>query len=199
MPKLIGVTGTIGSGKSTVGKLLEQLQIPVIDTDKIVHHLLTADTPVRKDIIRAFGPSVVKEGSTGEIDRSRLGSIVFADGRLRQTLEEIVHPAVLAECRGMIERLGAVPVVAILVPLLFEAGLEAQYDEIWTVTCDDSTLRGRLQKRDGFSASEVESRLSAQLPQGEKAARADCLIDNSHSVEHTRAQIESLVARLKNG
>jgi len=96
-PTVIGVTGTIGSGKSLVGRLLEQMSIPVIDTDKVVHDLLNGDTPTRAKVIERFGPEIQQDDGT--INRRALGGIVFSDSEARKELEAIVHPAVRTECR----------------------------------------------------------------------------------------------------
>src|SRR5215471_8140141 len=168
MPKIIGVTGTIASGKSTVGNLLADLGVPVIDTDTLVHELLTEDTPARRAVITRFGPAIVSDDASGAVDRARLGKIVFADDRARKDLESIVHPAVITEYRRRVNDLLGHSVVAILVPLLFEAGVEGEFDEVWTVIANEEVLRSRLQSRDRLSDKEVDKRLTAQLPQSEK-------------------------------
>jgi len=190
MPKIIGVTGTIASGKSTVGNLLADLGVPVIDTDTLVHELLTEDTPARRAVITRFGPAIVSDDASGAVDRARLGKIVFADDRARKDLESIVHPAVITEYRRRVNDLLGHSVVAILVPLLFEAGVEGEFDEVWTVIANEEVLRSRLQSRDRLSDKEVDKRLTAQLPQSEKASRSMRTIDNSGSVENTREQVQ---------
>lgn len=204
-PYVIGITGTIGSGKSLVGAILEHHGIPVIDTDKLVHSLL--DSPaVQKQLQVRFGDRIMAAKAGEEaVDRAALGRIVFADDDARRDLEAIVHPATILECRKQVaklakehtvEKLGGRGLVAVLVPLLFEAGLADEYDEIWTVYAEDEVLKRRLQKRDNLNSEEIEKRLAAQLPQKEKALRATQVIDNSGTKEETERQVELLIKKL---
>lgn len=204
-PYVIGVTGTIGSGKSLVGAILEQQGIPVIDTDKLVHSLL--DSPaVQKQLQERFGQRIMAAKAGEEaVDRAALGRIVFADDDARKDLEAIVHPATILECRKQVarlaqehtvEKLGGRGLIAVLVPLLFEAGLADEYDEIWTVYAEDEILKQRLKNRDNLSSEEIERRLAAQLPQKEKVLRASQVIDNSGTKEETERQVELLLKKL---
>jgi dephospho-CoA kinase len=190
--KVIGITGTIGSGKSQVGKCLEEMGVPVIDTDKVVHYLLSADTATRQAVVSRFGSAI--QLPNGAVNRQALGALVFADEAVRKDLEAIVHPAVRAECRQRLDALGDAPIAAVLVPLLFEAGMGNQYDEVWTVVADETVLRDRLKQRDKLTDAEVERRLSAQWPQSKKAKLATRTIENSGSIEETRKQVQELVS-----
>ncbi|MGE0264965.1 MAG: dephospho-CoA kinase [Candidatus Obscuribacterales bacterium] len=194
-PFIIGITGSIGSGKSTVGRILTDLDVPVIDTDLIVHDLLASDQAVIAAITDRFGKDVT--GLETGIDRTRLGRLVFADPEARRDLEKIVHPATILECRRRIEARAAGGLVAVLVPLLFEAGLESEYDEIWTVFTDEESLKRRIMERDGLSAEDADSRLAAQLSQAEKISRSRHIIDNSGTKENTRKQVEALIEKLR--
>jgi dephospho-CoA kinase len=195
MTVILGVTGTIGSGKSTVGNLLAESGVPVFDTDHMVHSMLTEENPIREAVVARFGDAIRRQD--GAIDRTKLGAIVFADDAARKDLEGIVHPEVRRRIRALVEEHRDHPVVAFLVPLLFEAGTEAQYDRIWTVVSDDSVLRNRLKVRDKMDDAQVERRLATQMPQREKAARANLVIDNSGTLEQTREQIESALRELE--
>ncbi len=183
-----------------MGGVLFELGIPVIDTDNVVHELLTNPGPVRTAVIDQFGSEIRTD--SGAIDRDKLGKIVFADARSRRQLEQIVHPAVLLECRRRVAELSSfsnVPIIAVLVPLLFEAGIESEYDQIWCVVAEEKILRERLFARlskHGGSAEEMEQRLQAQMPQEQKAARADQIIDNSGTLDATRKQVEVLLQKL---
>lgn len=190
-PKIIGVTGIIGSGKSLVGKILEDLSVPVIDTDKVVHYLLSADTPTRQSVIERFGETI--RMPDGTIDRRALGKIVFSDATARKELESIVHPAVRAECKRQISELNDARMVAVLVPLLFEAGLAKEYDEIWSVFAEEDVLRARLKQRDKMTDEELNRRIGAQWSQAKKAELAHRVIDNSATPAETRKQVETLV------
>lgn len=197
MPKIIGITGTIGSGKSTVGEILAELGIPVIDTDKIVHVLLDRDSTIKHKVLNHFGEEVRAKGNTNSIDRAKLAERVFRNSRDRHDLEEIIHPAVVDEFRHQVKALHAKePVVAILVPLLFEASLEKEFDEIWTVFTKEDVLLQRLKSRDITNHTDSQIRMSAQWPQAKKCAHADWVIDNSYDINNTKAQVQSLLSKL---
>ncbi|MGH9552879.1 MAG: dephospho-CoA kinase, partial [Terriglobales bacterium] len=193
-PRIVGITGTIGSGKSTVGAVLAELGVPVIDTDKIVHDLLGQDNSTRKAVVERFGAAI--QQSNGAIDRAALGALVFHDEQARKDLERIVHPAVILECRKRIADVGTKPLVAVLVPLLFEAGLGNEYDEVWTVVTQEPVLRERLRQRDGFNDEQIAQRLAAQWSQERKAKSAQTVIDNSGTREETKRQVKTLLQKL---
>jgi dephospho-CoA kinase len=198
LPFVLGITGTIGSGKSLVGKCLVECDIPILDSDTVVHSLFKDDQEVIGQIASTFGQTVVKKDETGltMIDRQTLGAIVFADPDARTKLEQIVHPAVHRYCTRWIESQNE-DIVALLIPLLFETARPRKYDQVWSVTCDEKILRERLKARNNFSEEEIDSRLKAQLPQSEKASRADAVIDNSGDIETTRKKLLELVHDLK--
>lgn len=197
-PYVIGVTGTIGSGKSRVGNVLDRLGIPVIDSDIVVHHLFSNDQSMKNAIKSRFGDSVIQYADGVEtVNRAALGKIVFADTAARKALENIVHPATIRECQRRIEEASKSDLVAVLVPLLFEAGLEKHYDEIWAVYTDQKVLRKRLSARDNLSPDEVDKRLSAQLPQEEKVSRSKETINNSGTPEETEKQVIDLVNKVR--
>jgi dephospho-CoA kinase len=193
-PMVVGITGTIGSGKSLVGDLLRKRAFTVIDTDELVHDLFGSDAGLQRAIADRFGREVVT--NTGSIDRNKLGEIVFNDSEARKDLEAIVHPAVVQRCDQMIDEHDKDKVLFFLVPLLFEAGLVDRYDEIWTVLTDEPVLKQRLMQRTGLSAADVDKRISAQMPQKEKAARSHKIIDNSGTRDDTDRQVADLVKSL---
>ena len=195
-PFIIGITGTIASGKSLVGKILTERGVPVFDSDVIVHDLLTLDTPTRKAVTERFGQSIVAN-KDGAINRQALGQIVFSDANARKDLEAIVHPAVIEESRRRIYAHPQNAIVAILAPLLFEAGLRNEYNETWTITTNLEKLKQRLQQRDHLSEAEVEGRLAAQWSQEKKASLSDVVIDNSGSPKETEKQVDVQLEKLK--
>ncbi|HMY02076.1 MAG TPA: dephospho-CoA kinase, partial [Candidatus Obscuribacter sp.] len=136
------------------------------------------------------------------VDRKALGALVFSDPQKRRNLEAILHPNVILNCRKRVKDLSEsgsssrFPLVAILVPLLFEAKLEKEYDEIWSVFTEESVLRQRLGERDKLSQAEIENRLAAQLPQSEKARRAGQVIDNSGTPDETERQVNLLLEKM---
>lgn len=192
-PIVLGITGTIASGKSMVGRLLADRGIPVIDTDQLTHDVLENDVSTKKAIVEQFGDAVLTDD---KIDRKKLGKIVFGDETSRRKLEQIVHPNVVLNCRRRIEELKGEKVVAVLVPLLFEAGVAEEYDVIWTVFTAEEVLQKRLEVRDKLDAAEIRQRLAAQLPQSEKCKRADQVIDNSFTEVETARQVDLLLSKL---
>lgn len=194
----IGITGTIGSGKSLVGKILSEHDVPILDVDDVVHILLDTDKSVQRQIRKSFGGEYLTPKSDGgeRVDRGRLGKLVFADESHRRTLEKIVHPAVLDYSEKWIQEQQA-PIAAVLIPLLFEAGKPGNFHQVWSVICSEPTLRQRLKERSKLSDQDIDKRLAAQLPQEEKATRADCVIDNSGTIEETRTQIASLLIEIQ--
>ncbi|MFN8554704.1 MAG: dephospho-CoA kinase [Candidatus Obscuribacterales bacterium] len=196
-PYILGITGTISSGKSLVGKLLAERNVPVFDSDSIVHDLLSLATPTRKAVVERFGENIVDPERNGAIDRVRLGKVVFSDATARKDLEAIVHPAVIKETRRRINELPENSIAAVLAPLLFEAGLQNEYNEIWAVTTDLETLKQRLRQRDNLSDSEVEKRLAAQWSQEKKASLSDAVIDNSGTPRNTAQQVDLLLEKIK--
>jgi dephospho-CoA kinase len=196
-PYILGITGTISSGKSLVGKLLAERNVPVFDSDSIVHDLLSLETPTRKAVVERFGENIVDPERNGAIDRVRLGKVVFSDATARKDLEAIVHPAVIKETRRRINELPENSIAAVLAPLLFEAGLQNEYNEIWAVTTDLETLKQRLRQRDNLSDSEVEKRLAAQWSQEKKASLSDAVIDNSGTPQNTAQQVDLLLEKIK--
>jgi dephospho-CoA kinase len=215
-PIVLGITGTIASGKSTVGRLLAEKNIAVIDTDQLTHDVLAHDVSVKKAIVEQFGPGVLEaqaaettnnaassEAANVEIspidrpiDRKNLAKIVFQNADSRRKLEQIVHHSVVISCRRRIKELNQEKIVAVLVPLLFEANMADEYDEIWTVFTSEEVLKQRLGERDKLDAIEIQRRLEAQLPQSEKCNRADQVIDNSHSEAETARQVNLLLEKL---
>lgn len=197
-PYVIGITGTIGSGKSTVGKIVSEESIPVIDTDHIVHNLLSSDTAVISAIRDRFGTDVLSHnGDSQEVNREKLGKIVFEDKKAKKDLEAIVHPATILACRRLVAQHSENPIVVVLVPLLFEAKLESEYDEIWTIFAEKETLVKRLSERDDLESDEIEKRLNAQLSQQEKIQRANHVINNSGTKEETKSQIITLLDKIR--
>lgn len=192
---IVGITGTIASGKSLLGKLLEEAGVPVFDTDHIAHFVQAHDQQLRSALAKRFGQDIFK--ADGELDRKKLGKIVFNDSQALKDLNAIVHPATIAECRRRIAAVSDRDLVAVLVPLLFEAKLENEYDEIWCVTASEEVVLARLQAREGISRAEAEKRIKAQFPQEKKIAGSHRVIDNSGTVEETRAQLLAILAELK--
>jgi dephospho-CoA kinase len=185
-PHLIGLTGNIACGKSTVLAMLAALGAETIDADAEVHALYAPGEPVSAAVGAAFGPGALTP--EGGVDRRALGAIVFGDpARLRQ-LEAIVHPAVRRRIEARISASRAAVVVIDAIKLI-EGGLADRCDAVWVVTCAPEQQLARLMARNGFDRAEAERRIAAQPPQAEKVARADVVIDNSGDQAATEAQV----------
>ena len=197
MPKLLGVTGGIGAGKSTVGEFLRSYGIVVIDSDDIVHGLLDHVQAVKDAVLQRFGEGV--RNSDGSINRKALGQVVFADPAARKDLESIVHPEVRKAAQKKTEEHADEPIIAFLIPLLFEARMSGMFDEVWSVDCPYDQCVQRLNARTGLTKEEIDQRMQAQLPQKEKNALADAIIDNSGTIDRTQAQVVKLLDRLRDG
>jgi dephospho-CoA kinase len=189
MALTIGLTGGIASGKSTVTKMIRELGIPVIDADQIARDVVKMGEEAYKQIIQTFGQDILQEN--GEIDRTKLGAIVFHNEQERKKLNAIVHPVVrrrmLAEKEAYVQK-GAQTVV-LDIPLLFESELTHLVDKIIVVYVDDDVQLERLMKRNGFSKEEALARIRAQMPLREKVKKADAVIDNNGTIEETKQQL----------
>jgi dephospho-CoA kinase len=203
----VGLTGGVACGKSTVARMFATLGAEVMDADKIVHALYRKGQPVYWEILNHFGAEILRPDK--EIDRHRLAAVVFDGGRV-QELNRIVHPAVvLRQQEWMREIAGKHPdaVVVVEAALMLEAagrvegGVRSRYDKIVVVTCRPEQKVERYAVRMAISEaaarSEVERRSRAQMPDHEKAALADYVIDNSGSQEATRAQVEKIFSELR--
>ena len=195
----IGLTGGIATGKSTVGRLLEAEGLPVLDADYYAREVLAPGSPGAAAVLQRYGYSVRADGTGPEwptIDRGALGSIVFSDPSEKRWLEELVHPLVRRRFDQALTELVAEPAVVLMIPLLFEAGLEGLCSEIWLVDCDEAQQLERLMQRDGLSAVEAEARMNAQWPLTKKRALSDVLIDNRVSIRsagHLKKGIQTAV------
>lgn len=187
---MIGLTGGIATGKSTVAQRLRTLGAVVLDADVLAREVVEPHTPGWERVRKEF-PQVIRPDLT--IDRRLLGQIVFGDAEARRRLEAIIHPEVISTMRtqGMaLEAKGSIVVCDI--PLLYETGSEAWLDEVWVVYTDPETQLRRLMKRNRISEEEALQMIQAQMPLEEKARRADRIIDNSGSLEETYRQVDVL-------
>jgi len=190
---VIGLTGNIGTGKSTVAEMLAELGAEVIDADKVAHEMMRPGTPVHAAVVEAFGPEVLSPD--GKIDRRLLGTLVFTDPAALARLEAITHPATIEAISRRISVTFA-RVVAVEAIKLFEAGMADAYDSVWVTTCRPEQQIERVVAERGLSRAEAKQRLWAQPPQEDKVARADVVIDNSGSLSQTREQVEAAWKRL---
>jgi len=188
MPVIVGITGNIGCGKSLVGTLLADHGIPVIDSDHISHELYKNHELVQKEVIKNFGT----------LDRKKLGKIIFSDPKKRKLLESIIHPRIAERLGEWVRDNEDKEIVANLVPLLFEAKLEDRFDVVVTVLTEEKTQIERIQSRNpDWSMDEIMKRIGSQIPQEEKKARSQFVIDNSGAMDETMKQVAKLVEDLK--
>lgn len=190
---VIGLTGNIATGKSTVVRLLQELGAEALDGDAIAHQLMGPGSPLADEIRAAFGAQAIN--SDGSINRPELGKVVFSDPAMLQRLEEIVWPPVLAKKRDAINEPG--PDVLILDAIkLFESGMAEDCDEVWVVTSPRESQIERIIARNNVDRTEAERRIDAQPPQEEKVAKADLVIDNSTSFDELKQQVQRAWERL---
>ena len=205
----IGLTGGIATGKSTVGQLLAgRFGLPLLDADLYARGALAPGSPGARAVLARYGEAVAAKavatkavaakalaaGAGDAIDRAALGRVVFADPVERRWLEQLVHPLVRQRFEAELERLAHAPVVVLMIPLLFEAGLESLCSEVWLVTCSPETQLQRLIGRDGLPEHEARARIAAQWPLARKQALADRLISNDGDPKALEQQLAAALA-----
>ncbi|MBO1580833.1 dephospho-CoA kinase [Bacillus sp. XF8] len=193
MTIVIGLTGGIASGKSTVSQMFRDLHIPVIDADIIAREVVEQGKEAYKEIVEVFGEEILQ--ADGELDRPKLGSIVFHNEEKRLRLNKIVHPAVRKEMnvqKDMYIKEG-VQAVVLDIPLLFESKLTTLVDQILVVAVAPSTQLERLMKRNGFIEKEAKARIDSQMSLAEKVTLADKVIYNDGTIAETKAQLQIIL------
>lgn len=198
MTKVIGLTGGIASGKSTITDFLRRQGYPVIDADQVVHELQAKGGKLYQVLVAEFGNSILT--AEGDLDRKKLGQAVFENAGLRSHLsllqDKIIREELLAR-RDALKQ--TEDVIFMDIPLLYEADYSGEVDEVWLVYVDKAQQLERLMKRNGFSVQDAEDRLNAQLSLEEKRLKAQVVIDNSGVVEETLARVALLLEDLKDG
>ena len=188
----IGLTGGIASGKSSVGRWLAQQGLPVLDADQFAREALEPGLNATNTVLQRYGSKVQAEGAA-TIDRAALGRIVFQDPAERLWLEQLIHPIVRDRFDQALTRHAETPAIVLMIPLLFEAGLESLCSEIWLVDCDESQQLQRLIARDGLSPAAAQARIAAQWPLSRKRALADHVISNQGQPGAWHAQAVTLL------
>lgn len=186
----IGLTGGIGSGKSTVAELLRARGALVIDADRLAREVVEPGTPGLAAVVARFGRGVL--GADGSLDRAALGRIVFADGDARRDLEAIVHPAVRSRAAELSALAGPEDVVVHMIPLLVETGQQGAFDLVVVVDVDPDTQLARIRDRDGLDESQARARVQAQASRAERLAAADVVVDNTGSLADLAVQVAGL-------
>lgn len=192
---MLGITGNIASGKSRVAARFGELGAVVVSADQLAREAVEPGTPALAAIVRRFGKAVLQDD--GSLDRQKLGGLVFADAEARRQLEMITHPAIARLAEERLRQLrGTKKLVVYEAPLLFEAGAEGRVDRVLVVTADEEVRLARLMARDGLDRRAALQRIRAQLPQEQKAARADYVIDNSGDWQECCRQVDALWTEL---
>ncbi len=190
--KVIGLTGGIGSGKSTVSQFLAEVGAVILDADKVGHEALKPDTKVWREVVAAFGRQILTP--SGDIDRARLGEIVFSKSKSLSRLNRIMHPRMYDMVKAQLEeyRRQGVDVVVLEAPLLIEAGWTSLVDELWVTVASESTVLRRIKERAGLSEQETLARIRSQLSSEERIKHADVVINNDGDLDELKARVGEL-------
>jgi dephospho-CoA kinase len=193
----VGLTGGIASGKSTVSEMLKDKGCTVIDADQVAHNLIRKGNPAYAPVVEAFGAQIL--GPAGEIDRKKLGALVFEDPLLLETLNRILHPEVIRQIVMTCDTIHAEqPRAKVVVDasLMIESGFYKCFQYLVVVTCTLEQQVDRLMARRGLSEQQARQRISIQIPLDQKVRLANYVIDNSGSLESARAQVDNLFDEL---
>ncbi len=197
--KRIALTGGMGTGKSHVRAVFAALGVPTIDADTLARDVVAHGTPGFEAVVAQFGRGILT--ADGDLDRRALAAQVFADIEKRRALEAILHPAIKGAIDQWFAALNpdAQPFAIADIPLLYEVGLDKEYDEVIVTSCTPQTQKRRIMARDDLDAGEVQRRLDAQMPIEEKVRRATYVIDTNGSLVQTNAQVHKLYQKLSDG
>ncbi|MER2262270.1 MAG: dephospho-CoA kinase [Psychrobacillus sp.] len=190
---IIGLTGSIASGKSTVSNMLKEMGYPIIDADLVARIVVEKGTNALQKITEVFGEGILTPD--GELNRPKLGERIFSSPAQRKQLNDIMHPAIRAEMMRQKEDMiqAGHPVIIMDIPLLFESKLQSYVDKIIVVTVSEETQLKRLMARNNYSMEEAKARIHSQLPLSIKEKGADAVIYNNSSLESTREQLEKIL------
>jgi dephospho-CoA kinase len=192
LTRIVALTGNIGSGKSTVARLLEERGAYCIRTDEVARKVVEPGTPAYQEIVQAFGRGVLT--SDGTLDRTALGRIVFQDEGKRRLLERITHPRIMEEVARLVAEgtQRGVRVIIIEIPLLFETGMDKGFPDVILVTAPESVRFQRIMERDSLDPEEVARRIQSQIPEKIKIPKARWVIENSGSLEDLKRKVDEL-------
>jgi dephospho-CoA kinase len=194
--KVIGLTGGIGSGKSTVSLWLAELGAVILDADKVGHEAFKPDTEAWHDVVATFGRQILTP--TGEVDRKKLGEIVFNQPEALSRLNQIMHPRMYDMMKARIEeyRQQGVDVVVLEAAVLIEANWTSLVDEVWVTVAPEAMVLERLKKQRGLDEEQTSARIRSQLSSEERVEHADVVIKNDGDLEGVKAKVKELWARL---
>lgn len=186
----VALTGGIGSGKSLVGEILEELGALVIDSDQLAREVIERGSPGYEEVVTAFGDSILSEG---QIDRSKLAAVVFKESELRKKLESIIHPLVREAAEKLARKLPSGAILINQIPLLVESDGAKRFDYVVTVSADEEIRRERLRLR-GLKDYEITQRMAAQVSDSEREKIANYIIRNDGSIDELTRAVEALMA-----
>ena len=194
--KLVGLTGGIASGKSTVAQILKELGAAIVNADELSREVVQPEQPAWQEIVAEFGPAILRDDKS--LDRQKLRKIVFADPQARKKLEAIVHPRVRRLAERRFDELSAAgqAVIVYEVPLLFEAQIHHWLRPVILVACDPLTQKKRVQDRDRLTKLEAQRHVDAQMSLEEKRKLADFIVDNNGSLAELRQQVEAVFKKI---
>ena len=197
--KVIGLTGGIGSGKSTVSRFLAELGAVLIDADKVGHEAFEPHTEIWREVVAAFGRQILTPA--GDIDRAKLGELVFGNSESLAHLNRIMHPRIYDMVKARIEecRRQGVNVVVLEAPLLLEASWVPSVDEVWVVITSEATVLKRLQERAGLAEPESLARIRSQISNEERVKHASVVINNDSSLTDLKVRVNEIWQRLDTG
>lgn len=188
--RIIGLTGGIGSGKSTVAAYLKELGCSIVDADQIAREIVEPGSPVLWQLASAFGSQILLPD--GSLDRRRLAAVAFASEEGKETLDRITHGEIQMRMQAVIDEFQG-EILFLDVPLLFESGMDKMADQVWVVDTEDELRIKRVMDRDGLSEEEIRARMGRQMAREEKLSRADSVLSNSGSLQELFMQIDQLV------
>lgn len=194
---IVGLTGSIATGKSLVSGYLRQLGAYIIDWDVIARQICEPGLPAWNDIVNCFGKDILQQDQ--KIDRAKLGKIVFTDEAKRLKLDNFTHPRATEEAQRREKAIAEAEPDAVIVhdvPLLFEVGIDKMVDKTVVVYITEENQVKRLMARDGISEEDARNRIRSQMPVAEKVKRADYVVDNNGSMEETKRQVQELYSKL---
>jgi len=194
---VVGLTGGIASGKSTVSRMLSEMGATIIDADLVGHEALLAGSEARREVVAAFGKDILDEN--GEVDRGKLADIVFRDRAALDKLNEIMHPGMRKIVEQRIDELRSrgVEVVVLEAALLIEAGWTDMVDRVWVTVASENTVVNRLCEQKGFSGEQARARIKSQMPVVEKVKHADAFIENDSDLDALRNRVAELWRELR--
>ena len=191
---VIGLTGGIGSGKSTVSDYLLRKGHAIVDADRIAREITEPGSPVLERLSAAFGPEIIDPN--GNLDRKALGRIAFSDPEKKKRLDEITHGEILRRIERQVEEFQG-DLIFLDIPLLFETGLQRLADLVWVVDAEDEERIRRVRQRDGLSEEEIRNRIRRQMSREERCAKADKILHNSGAPEELYEQIDRLLGEIE--